>query len=147
MKWEVANPIRLDGDTYRGLVKAGSREINVEIRPVGATLDGNARTAGSIVRVDVMAQHPKATTRVRVTRQADHLLGTADWNGAQVVRRAARLDVFDEMPFLAEALDRSGHDKWFEKALDKACELLQDLAAEDESAHATPGSAGLSAHA
>ncbi len=75
-----------------------------------------------------MSQHPRATTRVHVTRQADHLLGTADWNGAQVARRAARLDVFDEMPFLAEALDHTGRDRAFEGALDRAVKLVGGLA-------------------
>ena len=147
LDWDVSQPIALDGDTYRGMLKSGKREIGVELRPVGTALDGSVRTAGSLVRVDVMAQHPRATTRVHVTRQADHLLGTADWNGAQVVRRAARLDVFDEMPFLAEALDRSGHDRWFERALDSAVALVSDLAAADEAAHAGSVSTGLGAGA
>lgn len=147
LDWDVAKPIAPDGDTYRGVVKSGKREIAIELRPVGTALDGSVRTAGSLVRVDVMAQHPRATTRIHVTRQADHLLGTADWKGAQVVRRAARLDVFDEMPFLAEALDRSGHDRWFERALDRAVDLVQDLATSDEAAHALPGTADLGAGA
>lgn len=147
MDWQVAKPLALEGDSYIGLLKADDREISVELRPVATALDGSVRTSGSLVRVDVTAQHARATTRVRVTRQADHLLGTADWNGAQVARRAARLDVFDEMPFLAEALDRSGHDRWFERALDRAVDLLRDLAAAEEAAPPGVRSAGLGAGA
>ena len=39
-------------------------------------------------------------------------------------RRAQRLEAFDEMPFLAEALDRTGHDRIFGNALEKAVALL-----------------------
>jgi glucose-6-phosphate dehydrogenase assembly protein OpcA len=127
--WEVVRAMEQSGETYRALLRAGKREIAVELHPVVTGLDGTVRTAGSLVRVDVMSQHPRATTRIHVTRQEDHLLGTADWNGAQVARRAARLDVFDEMPFLAEALDRSGKDRWFERSLDSIVDLVGDLAA------------------
>ncbi len=67
------------------------------------------------MRAELEAVKPRSSLRVRVTRQSDHLLGTADWNGAQVARRAARLEAFEEMPFLAEALDRTGHDRVFER--------------------------------
>jgi glucose-6-phosphate dehydrogenase assembly protein OpcA len=135
--WSVTHPLVADGETYRGTLRHGRRDIEVELRPVATALDGSVRTAGSLVRVEVTSSHPRATTRVRVTRQADHLLATADWNGAQVARRAARLDVFDEMPFLAEALDRSGHDRWFEGALEKAVDLMATLAAQASAAPAT----------
>ena len=62
-----------------------------------------------------------------MTRQSDHLLGTADWNGAQVARRAARQEVFEEMPFLAEALDRTGRDRVFEASLARAVKLTASL--------------------
>ncbi len=130
---------------YRALVRSGKRDITVELRPVVTGLDGTVRTAGSLVRVDVVSQHPRAMTRVHVTRQEDHLLGTADWNGAQVARRAARLDVFDEMPFLAEALDRSGKDRWFERSLDQIVDLVHDLAAEERSAGLRLPSLGIGA--
>ena len=143
LDWSVEQPLSQDGDTYRGTLRSAEREIGVELHPVGTAIDGSVRTAGSLVRVDVAAVQPSATTRVRVTRQADHLLGTADWNGGQVVRRAARLDVFEEMPFLAEALDRTGKDRWFEAALDKAEELVADLAAADLAGR-SPGAGGAS---
>jgi glucose-6-phosphate dehydrogenase assembly protein OpcA len=143
--WEVVKPMALEGETYRAQVRSGKREIAVELHPVVTGLDGTVRTAGSLVRVDVMSQHPRATTRVHVTRQEDHLLGTADWNGAQVARRAARLDVFDEMPFLAEALDRSGKDRWFERSLDHIVDLVHDLAAEERTAGLRLPSLGIGA--
>jgi glucose-6-phosphate dehydrogenase assembly protein OpcA len=139
LDWNVERPLELDGDVYRGSLRSGRREIEVELRPVSTMLDGTVRTAGSLVRVDVTATHPTATTRVRVTRQADHLLATADWNGAQVARQVARLDVFDEMPFLAEALDRSGHDKWFERSLDRSVEMVSSLVEADNAVARTPG--------
>jgi glucose-6-phosphate dehydrogenase assembly protein OpcA len=138
LEWSVADPMKADGDVFRGAFKSGKREIPVEFRPVSAGIDGSIRSAGSLVRVELEASHGKATTRVRVTRQSDHLLATADWNAAQVARRAARLDPFDEMPFLAEALDRTGHDRTFEKALDRGVKLMAAMAAE----HTAAGSAG-----
>ena len=39
----------------------------------------------------------------------------------------ARLEAFDEMPFLAEALDRTGHDRVFEAAVDRAVKLTAAL--------------------
>ena len=105
-------------------MRSGKREIPVEFRPVSTTIDGPVRAAGSLVRVELEAGRARSALRVRVTRQSDHLLGTADWNGAQVARRAARLEAFDEMPFLAEALDRTGHDRVFERALDRAVRLM-----------------------
>ena len=89
--------------------------------------DGPLRAAGSLVRAELEAGRARSALRVRVTRQSDHLLATADWNGAQVARRAARLEAFDEMPFLAEALDRTGHDRVFEAALDRAVKLTAAL--------------------
>jgi glucose-6-phosphate dehydrogenase assembly protein OpcA len=139
LDWDVDQPLEMDGDAYRGSLRAGKRQIDVELRPVSTMLDGIVRTPGSLVRVDVTATHPRATTRVRVTRQADHLLAMADWNGAQVARQVARLDVFDEMPFLAEALDRSGHDKWFERALDRSVDMVSSLAAADAAVGRAPG--------
>jgi glucose-6-phosphate dehydrogenase assembly protein OpcA len=128
LDWKVARPLELGDDgMYRGLFRFGKREIPVEIRPVSAPAGGALRTAGSLVRAEVEAGRARSALRVRVTRQSDHLLGTADWNGAQVARRAARQEVFDEMPFLAEALDRTGRDRVFEVALDRAVKLTTTL--------------------
>ena len=125
--WETARPLTArgaDSDELHGAFRLGRREIGVEIHPVRATLDGAQRAAGSLVRVDIEAARPKALVRARVTRQADHLLATADWNGAPVARRAGRLEPFDETPFVAEALERPGLDRTFEQALIHAVRLL-----------------------
>jgi glucose-6-phosphate dehydrogenase assembly protein OpcA len=127
LEWSVADQMKADGDTFRGAFRVGKREIPVEFRPVSAGIDGSIRSAGSLVRVELESSHARATTRVRVTRQSDHLLATADWNAAQVARRAARLEPFDEMPFLAEALDRTGRDRIFEKSLDRGVKLMGTL--------------------
>jgi len=125
--WEVERPLARadpDDDYLHGAFRRGRREISVELRPVRTTLDGAQRAAGSLVRVDLEATRPRATVRARITRQADHLLATADWNGAQVSRRAGRLEPFDETPFIAEALDSPGLDRIFEGALACAVRLV-----------------------
>ncbi len=66
---------------------------------------------------------------------------TADWNGAQVARRPARLEAFDETPFLAEALDRTGHDRVFEAAVDRAVRLTATLVPDLEAVVALPADA------
>ena len=76
------------------------------------------------MRVDIEAERPRSLVRARITRQADHLLATADWNGAQVTRRAGRLEPFDETPFIAEALERPGMDRIFEAALIRAVRFV-----------------------
>jgi glucose-6-phosphate dehydrogenase assembly protein OpcA len=125
--WETARPLTPrggDSDELHGAFRLGKREIAVSIHPVRTTLDGAQRAPGSLVRVDIEAARPKATVRARVTRQSDHLLATADWNGASVARRAGRLEPFDETPFIAEALERPGLDRTFEQALIRAVRLL-----------------------
>ncbi len=124
--WEVARPLTADdaeAGYLHGAFRRGRREITVELRPVRTTLDGTQRAAGSLVRVDIEATRPRATVRARITRQADHLLATADWNGAQVSRRAGRLEPFDETPFIAEALDSPGLDKYLRAGPDTRGEV------------------------
>ncbi|HEV3484661.1 MAG TPA: glucose-6-phosphate dehydrogenase assembly protein OpcA [Vicinamibacterales bacterium] len=121
--WEVKQPLardRSNDEILVGSFRNGRREIKVELRPVRATLDGSQRSAGSLVRVDIEAERPRSLVRARITRQADHLLATADWNGAQVARRAGQLEPFEETPFIAEALERPGNDRIFEAALIRA---------------------------
>ena len=125
--WEVKEPLapQEDDDLLVGSFRdRRRREIKVELRPVRATLDGSQRAAGSLVRVDVEAERPRSTVRARITRQADHLLATADWNGAQVTRRAGQLEPFDETPFIAEALERPGMDRIFEGSLTRAVRFI-----------------------
>jgi glucose-6-phosphate dehydrogenase assembly protein OpcA len=127
LDWEVARPLTAAGDEdggLRGAFRAGRREVAVEVRPVKATLDGSQRAVGSIVRVDIETARAKSTVRARITRQADHLLATADWNGARVAHRAGQLEPFDETPFVAEALERPGPDRIFEQALLRAVRLV-----------------------
>jgi hypothetical protein len=128
LDWQVEQPLERGSEgSYQGVMRNARRQIPVELRPVGATIDGPVRGVGSLVRVDLEAVRVRTTLRVRVTRQSDHLLATADWNGAPVARRPARLDPFDETPFLAEALDRTGHDPVFELALRQAVRLVASL--------------------
>jgi glucose-6-phosphate dehydrogenase assembly protein OpcA len=124
--WEIAEPLAMDADDdlLRGAFRHGRRKIPIEVHPVRATLDGSQRAPGSLVRVDIEAVRPKATVRARITRQADHLLATADWNGAPVARRAGQLEAFDETPFVAQALQRPGLDRIFENALIRATRLV-----------------------
>jgi glucose-6-phosphate dehydrogenase assembly protein OpcA len=120
--------VRADG-SWGGTVSARKRRIDVEIRPVEVGYSGAVRSAGSLVRVELEARRADAHTQVNVTRQADHLLATADWNGASVTRRASQLEPFDEAPYLADSLDRTGQDRLFAQALEKAVSLIGDLAA------------------
>jgi glucose-6-phosphate dehydrogenase assembly protein OpcA len=123
--WEVARALsRDDDDVLHGSYKRGRREIKVELRPTRAGLDGAPHTAGSLLRVELEADRPRTTLRARVTRQQDHLLATADWNGAQVARRAGRLEPFEETPYIAEALEQPGLDRVFERSLVRAVRLL-----------------------
>ena len=126
--WEVKEPLSRrddDDDLLTGSFRDRKRrEVKVELRPVRATLDGSQRAPGSLVRVDVEAERPRSTIRARITRQADHLLATADWNGAQVTRRAGQLEPFDETPFIAEALERPGMDRIFEGSLVRAVRFV-----------------------
>jgi len=129
LNWRIDKPLRADPDSDRisGAFRHGRKVIPVEFRPVRAGLGPSMQTAGSLVRVELELARGRVVTRARVTRQADHLLATADWNGAQVARRAGRLEPFEEAPFLAESLDRTAHDPIFEMALDRAVELTASL--------------------
>jgi glucose-6-phosphate dehydrogenase assembly protein OpcA len=110
--------------TWVADLRSRRRQINVTIRPVEVEASGAARSAGSLVRAELEASRPDARTVVNVTRQADHLLAVADWNGAPVARRASQLERFDEVPYLAESLDRTSHERIFTQALEKAVSLL-----------------------
>jgi glucose-6-phosphate dehydrogenase assembly protein OpcA len=125
LRLQVVEPLHESaGESWVATVRAGKREIGVEIRPVAVEFSGAVRASGSVVRAELEARRSEATTHVNVTRQADHLLATANWNGASVVRRASKLETFDEAPYLAESLDRTGHDRLFAQALDKSVALV-----------------------
>jgi glucose-6-phosphate dehydrogenase assembly protein OpcA len=123
--WDVARPMEPEAGTDRlvGAFRSGRALIPVEFRGVGV-LDRTTRSAGSLVRVELELGRRDASVRARVTRQSDHLLATADWNGAQVSRRAGRLEPFGEAPYVADALDRTGQDRIFEAALAMATKLI-----------------------
>ncbi|CAN5854804.1 glucose-6-phosphate dehydrogenase assembly protein OpcA [soil metagenome] len=125
--WEVAQPLaasEADEDVLVGAWRKGRREISVEVRPVHASLGGSPVAAGSLTRVEVETSRARTQVRARITRQQDHLLATADWNGAQVSRRAGRLEAFEETPFIAEALERVTIDPVFQRALVRAVRFL-----------------------
>jgi glucose-6-phosphate dehydrogenase assembly protein OpcA len=123
--WDVSKPVERDeDDVFRGTYRRGRREIAVELRPTRVGLDTSPHSAGSLLCVEVECARPRTTLRARVTRQHDHLLATADWNGAQVARRAGRLEPFDETPYIAEALEHPGLDPVFERALVRAVRLI-----------------------
>ena len=127
LRLQVVEPLReSDDDTWVARVRSGTRTIDVEIRPVEVEFSGAVRAAGSVVRAELEASHNEAQTNVNVTRQADHLLATANWNGASVVRRASKVEAFDEAPYLAESLDRTAHDRLFAQALEKAVALIAE---------------------
>jgi glucose-6-phosphate dehydrogenase assembly protein OpcA len=123
--WTVHKPlaVTIEGERMEGAFVYRRKPVTVEVRAVRAGLGGNIQGAGSLVRVELELARGRDTTRARVTRQADHLLATAEWNGAQVARRAGQLEPFEETPFLAEALDNTAADRVFELALDRACAL------------------------
>jgi glucose-6-phosphate dehydrogenase assembly protein OpcA len=121
--WEVSTPLHEvnDGDGFAGSFRGGRHEIKVELRASRSTShDGAALSAGSLVRVEIESNRAGHAIRARITRQQDHLLATAEWNTAQVCRRAGQLEGFSETPFVAEALERPGLDRIFERALLRA---------------------------
>jgi glucose-6-phosphate dehydrogenase assembly protein OpcA len=127
LRLQVVEPLHEAGDErWLARLRAGKRTVTVEIRPVAVEFSGAVRVAGSVVRAELEAHRNDADTHVNVTRQADHLLATASWNGASVVRRASKLETFDEAPYLADSLDRTGHDRLFAQALEKAVALIGD---------------------
>jgi glucose-6-phosphate dehydrogenase assembly protein OpcA len=122
--WEIRQPIeRGEDDSFRGLLRRGRREISLELRPVRPPVDAASHAPGSLIGIDLQATRSRTDLRARVTRQRDHLLATADWNGAPVARRAGRLERFDEAPFIAEALEQPGLDRLFERSLVRAARL------------------------
>lgn len=124
--WRLEKPLAAShGDDGRVAVyRAGRTPVRVGIRTVVPGNDRHLRSPGSLVRAELQLGRRGHDIRARVTRHADHLLATADWQGAQVTRRAGRLEPFGEAPYLAEALDRSGRDHIFERAVAEATRLL-----------------------
>ena len=126
LRLEVVRPLALkrNSESLVGAWTDGHREIPVEFRPVVAAVPVGALANGSLQRVELELGRGRRVIRARVTRQADHLLATADWDGAEVARRAGRLEPFDEAPYVAEALDQLGHDRIFEESVARAARLV-----------------------
>jgi len=127
LNWQVARPLAAvdeAGELLTGTWRRGRREIEVEVRATHLVAGGPARAAGSLQRVEVEAGRSRSHVRATISRQRDHLLATAEWNGAQVARRAGRLEPFEEAPYVAEALERIGADQVFERALLRAVRFV-----------------------
>lgn len=126
LHFDVAQPLgpKRSSESLVGTWTDGRREVRVEFRPVPAPADAGALAVGSLQRVELELGRGRRLIRARVTRQADHLLATADWDGAEVARRAGRLEPFDEAPYVAEALERFGHDRIFEESVAQAARLV-----------------------
>ena len=102
----------------------GRHEVRLELRPVNPQGAAPMRAAGSLQRVELELGRGRHSVRARVSRQPDHLLATADWDGAEIARRVGRRDRFEEAPYVTEALDRLGHDRIFEEAVRHAARLV-----------------------
>ncbi len=126
LRLDVVRPLapKRNSESLVGAWTDGHREIPVEFRPVIAAAPVGAPANGSLQRVELELGRGRRVIRARVTRQADHLLATADWDGAEVARRAGRLEPFDEAPYVAEALDQIGHDRIFEESVARAARLV-----------------------
>lgn len=125
LQLSVQEPLgKAAGGTWTASLRSGRRDVAVHIRPVEVEFSGAARGLGSMVRAELEASRAEAHTLVNVTRQADHLLATAEWNGASVARRVTKLEPFDEAPYLADSLDRTAHERIFAQALEKAATLI-----------------------
>jgi len=125
--WVVVAPLaasRGGGGALVGTFRGERGAVRVEVRPVGDAGDARLRSPGSLVLVELELGRRGHEVRARVTRQADHLLATADWSGAEVSRRAGRLEPFGEAPYLAEALERAGPDRVLGRAIEHAVHLL-----------------------
>ena len=123
---DVSRPLqpRRNSESLVGTWTDGHREIRVEFRPVVAPGSAGTPPNGSLQRVELELGRGRRVVRARVSRQADHLLATADWDGAEVVRRAGGLELFNEAPYVAESLNRLGHDRSFEEAIARAARLV-----------------------
>jgi glucose-6-phosphate dehydrogenase assembly protein OpcA len=126
LQLEVVRPLapKRNSDVLAGAWTDGRHEIPVEFRPLPAAGPVAAAANGSLQRVELELGRGRRLIRARVTRQADHLLATADWDGAGVARRAGSLEPFEEAPYLAEALDRLGRDRIFEESVTQAARLV-----------------------
>ncbi|MBA2255546.1 MAG: glucose-6-phosphate dehydrogenase assembly protein OpcA [Chloroflexi bacterium] len=127
LDWEIAQPLasKSGSDSLFATLREGKHDIRVEFRPATGTAgEASVRSAGSLTRVELELGRGTSAIRAVVTRQQDHLLATAEWNGAPIIRRPGRLEAFGEAPYLGEALDLTGQDRVFERALARATRLI-----------------------
>jgi glucose-6-phosphate dehydrogenase assembly protein OpcA len=124
--WQVDAPLaRARGsEALIGAFRDGRRAIRVEIRAAVGSPDRHRDAPGSLLRVELGLGWRGHEVRARVTRQGDHLLATADWSGAEVARRAGRLEPLGEAPYLAAALEQGGLDRMQARSMAVAVELL-----------------------
>jgi glucose-6-phosphate dehydrogenase assembly protein OpcA len=125
--WELEEPLatRRGTESRFATYRTGGRQaVHVEFRPVSPGGDRALRSSGSLVRAELELGRRGHRVVARVTRQTDHLLATAEWDGAPVSRRAGRLEPFGEAPYVAEALDAAGAARIMERALAEASRLL-----------------------
>ncbi|MGZ6271474.1 MAG: glucose-6-phosphate dehydrogenase assembly protein OpcA [Candidatus Limnocylindrales bacterium] len=124
--WRLEAPLapRRGQDGLGATYRADHGPVQIEVRGAAPGADRALRSPGSLARVELELGRRGHDVRSRVTRQADHLLATADWQGVEVCRRAGRLEPFEDAPYLAEALDRGAPDRIFEAALASAAQLL-----------------------
>ncbi len=124
--WRVTAPLapQRGRETLVGAFRSPRGEVTVEVRPVEAGTGTGGRRTGSLARVEVELGTRSRPIRARVTRHSDHLLATADWAGAEVVRRAGRREPFGEAPYVGEALERGGQDRLLARAMSSAVQLL-----------------------
>ncbi|HMJ79527.1 MAG TPA: glucose-6-phosphate dehydrogenase assembly protein OpcA [Candidatus Dormibacteraeota bacterium] len=124
--WRLVEPLAArHGAAFPGaMFRSEHGLVHLEIRAAAPGSDPALRSPGSLARVELELGRRGHDVRARVTRQADHLLATADWQGVQVCRRAGRLEHFGDAPYLAEALDRGAPDRVFEAALAQASLLV-----------------------
>ncbi len=122
----VAQPVepKRDSESLVGAWTDGHREIRVEFRPVSSVGQVASVANGSLQRVELELGRGRRQIRARVSRHADHLLATADWDGAEVARRVGRLEPFGEGPYVGESLNKLGHDRIFEESVARAARLV-----------------------
>ncbi|HEX5451591.1 MAG TPA: glucose-6-phosphate dehydrogenase assembly protein OpcA, partial [Candidatus Limnocylindrales bacterium] len=121
--WSLESPLEPgpEGQLRAAYHRDGQR-VRVEIQPLEGSTD-RSLSPGSLARVELVLGRRGHDVRARVTRQADHLLATADWGGAQVARRAGRLEPFGEAPYVADALDGGAPDHVLVAAVEQATRL------------------------
>jgi glucose-6-phosphate dehydrogenase assembly protein OpcA len=111
------------GESRFGTWSSGRHEVRLEIRPVSVEEPAGTRDAGSLRRVELELRRGHHVVRARVTRQADHLLATADWDGAEIARRVGRIERYEDVDYVAEALSQVGRDRLYEAAARRAARI------------------------